>query len=435
MPRSTTSAFSRSVRTGRPKRILLSIVSLLVLGSLAVAGCKESISNIGGPFFPDKISQKTLTLSDTNVLKLSNFVRTTVQSPVHSYNVNSFGTTLFVGKVKDAAASEDLQVWSLLRFQSITADTLANVDSIRLQLRLIAYRYGDPSSTHVDVSVYAETKQKVNDSTSSLLLSDLNPTPLGSFVGDISSDSTPTISIKLDTALYKKLDLSTVAFVVVPNTMTTVRGFGASETGTTGFAPSMEYNVHQPSASELVTTRPAVFDYHLVQDASTVPSGEFSLRGSASRRELVAVALSTLNNASDSISGFSTVNSAVLVLKLDPARTRHSANAGDTLGPAIVQLYAPSSSDSLGLLVAYGTADRADPTIYRFQIRTLIEQWLRFPDKNFGFEVRAGYVLRGFGTRLDTVDDFTLNRFTFFGSDATDTTKRPSLILTYSILK
>lgn len=434
MPSSQTSAFSLDQIGGaRSRAPRFHAIVLMILFGIGVGGCKEAISNIGGPFFPDKITQKSITVTDSSILKFSNYVQPVVQSPVHTYNINAFGTTLFVGKVSDPAASENMQVWSLLRFQSIATDTLSNVDSVRLQLRLISYRYGDLTSTHVDVSVYAETKQKVNDSTTSLSMSDLSPTPLGSYVGDISSDSTPTIFIKLDTAQFKKLDLTTVAFVVVPNAMTNVRGFGASENGTGGFPPQLEYNVH--GTSELVTTRPAVFDFHLVQEASVIPAGEFSLRGSASRRENVQIAIAKLNTQADSISQFSTVNSAMLVLKLDPALTRHSENSADTVGPAIVQLFATASDDSLATLVSYGTRDPVDPTIYRFEIRTMVEEWLRTPTKNFGFEVRPGYVIRTFGTRIDAVDDFTLNRWTFYGSDAADISKRPSLVLTYSILK
>ncbi len=405
----------------------------LVVCTFFGAGCKEQISGIGGPFFSDKITEKTLTLIDSNTVKFANYVQPIVQSSVHSYNVNAFGTTLFLGKVTDAGASENVQAWSLLRFQFLSSDTLANVDSVRLQLRLINYRYGDLTNTHLDFSVYAETNQRVNDSTKSLTMADLSPSPLGTFVGDIMSDSTNTIYVKLDTSLYKHLDLTTAAFVLVPNAMSNVRGFGSSENS--GFQPQMEYNVHQAATSDLVTTRPVVFDFPLVLDASVAPAGEFSLRGSLSRREFVRVDVNRLNTPADSISQFSTVNSAVLSLRLDRALTRHSDNSGDTAGPVVVQLFAPLTADSTAIVVSNGTVDPVDPTLYHFQIRTMVEQWLRDSTKNFGFELRSGYVLRTFGTRLDAVDDVTLNRWTFYGADATDPAKRPVLVLTYSILK
>jgi hypothetical protein len=419
---------------------------LLVAGSF-LASCKEQITDLGSAYFPDKIVLDSATVTDTTILSLSNFVFSTVKSLGTTFQVNTAGTSMFIGAVNDGPSGEVVQSWGLFRFTPITGDSLNHLDSVRLLLRLIPYNYGpDTNNTLVSLSVYAEMKGKVSDSTTSLTINDLGPL-VGTFSQNLTIDSSPVVAIKLDTAFFAHQDLTVAAFVVIPtpsaNTttpMNTIRGFATTATTTAGFAPLLEYDIHSPDSA--VSYHTTTVDFHLVLDLSSPPlgppQGEFSLRGSLSRRELVNINLTKLKGTRDSLGQFSTVNSAQLVLHLDPQRTRHSASVTDTTGPAVMQLTASVASDSTPIFVVYGTHDVNDPTIYRFQVRGLLETWLRDSTKNFGFMLGAGDVARTFGTistHSDAVDDYTINRWTFYNATAADPKKRPSLSLTFSILK
>jgi hypothetical protein len=68
-----------------------------------------------------------------------------------------------------------------------------------------------------------------------------------------------------------------------------------------------------------------------------------------------------------------------------------------------------------------------------------VEQWLRTPAQNLGFELRSGFVTHNYGlpATFENIgaEDNTLNRWTFYGPDCADTSKRPYFILSYSRLK
>jgi hypothetical protein len=436
-------AFLRPIRTSlsiarsrKPGSIAL-LALLLVAGSF-LSSCKEQITDLGSAYFPDKIVVDSSTVTDTTILSLSNFVFSSVNSLGTTYQVNTAGTSMFIGAVNDPSSNEVVQSWGLFRFTPITGDSLNHLDSVRLLLRLVPFNYGpDTNNNLVSLSVYAEMHGRVSDSTTSISMSDLGPL-VGTFSQNLTIDSSPVVAIKLDPTFFANQDLTVAAFVVIPTpgTMNTIRGFATTASTTAGFAPLLEYDIHSPDST--VSYHPTTVDYHLVLDQSTAPAGEFSLRGSLSRRELVNINIPKLNATADSVKQFSTVNSAQLVLHLDPQRTRHSASVTDTTGPAIMQLTATLASDSTPVFVVYGTHDVNDPTIYRFQVRTVFEAWLRDSTKNFGFMLGAGDVARTFGVispHSDAVDDYSVNRWTFYSASATDPKKRPSLSLTFSILK
>ncbi len=405
-------------------------LSLFALFAITLSSCKEETSLIGAQYFSDTITVRTVTVKDSSFFGFANYSFSTVTTAAQTFNANYASSSIFIGKVSDA--NENAESWGVFKFVVLGLDSLAHVDSAQLQLKLLPYRFGDIGNTHIEFTVYPETGGKIDNATTTLATTDLGATPLGHFVGDLPSDSSITITINLDTAQLKKYDPLKLALVVVPGAMTNVRAVGTSEVATAGFAPQLLYTVDY-SGTITEVSHPAYLDYHLFNDKSAALPGEFTIRGSANRRESVSINLANLNKTIDSIGKYTTVNNAFLVLKIDSLHSRHSDNVSDTLGPSVIQLRAANATlDSTGVLVSYGTRDPSDPSLYKFQIRRMIELWQRDPTQNFGFELRTGDIIRGFLGYSVSVEDYTLNRWTFYGIDAADPNNRPKLVLTYS---
>jgi len=162
---------------------------------------------------------------------------------------------------------------------------------------------------------------------------------------------------------------------------------------------------------------------------------EFTLRGGTGAREHITFNLMRPGDTAK-LTQFTTVNNADLILFEDQANSRQSDLTIDTAGPAIVQI--TGVGDTATSLVGFGWRDTVNGNVrVHFQIRGLIENWLRSPVNNFGLDLRSGYVTRlipGPGGVNIGVEDNTLNRWTFYGPNYPDATKHPQLILTYSNL-
>ena len=407
------------------------VVILLLLILVDLTGCQDKISSIGSAYFPDTVQFQTSVRNDTGFMR-----HTTVSQPVvvaggRTFNLTWASPLIAIGRVADA--QEQLESWGLLRFSSITPDTLGHTIGLRLLLRGIPFKYGDTTNSHIDFQVYYENKgslSKITDSTTLLSKSDLSANAVGTFVGDFLDSTDNLLAIPLDSSIIPQLSATSIAFVVTPGpTMVNVRGFGTSDNADLTSFPELEYTVKYGDSTTIIYRTP-VLDFHLVHDGSTTPPHEFTLRGSLGVRDSIYL---NLNRPADTaqLTQFSTINNAVLILHLDLNNSRRSNLTADTAGPDIVQL--TNLGDST-VFWGNGYHDAADPSLYRFQVRSLIEDWLRNPTQNLGFELRAGYSGRTFITTSVAVEDNTLNRWTFYGPDYPDPTKRPQLILSYSKL-
>ena len=407
-------------------------IPLLVIAS--IVGCKDETSTIGSAYFPDTVQFQTSIRSDTGFIKLTSIARPVVTVSGQPFNITWASPMMIVGRVADA--NEQLESWGLLQFSPVNSDdTLAHTVGVRLLLKDVPYKYGDTTNSHIDFQVYFENKgsnSKISDSTTQLSKSDLSANPVGTFAGDFLDVKDSILAIPLDSAtIMPQLSAASLRFIVTPGpTMTNARGFGTTEnTADVNSIPELEYTVKYGDTTTIIYRTP-VLDFHLVHDMSVTPPHEFTLRGSLGVRDSIYLNLTRL---SDSLNTFTTVNNAVLVLHVDPNNTRRSNNVADTAGPNIVQNTAISDST---VFEGNGYRDPSDPTIYRFQVRALLEYWLRNPTLNFGFELWSGYSFRTFITNTNAVavEDNTLNRWTFYGQDYPDSTKRPQIVLSYSKL-
>ncbi len=423
---------------------LLKYAFLLLAAGLALAGCQDKISTLGAQYYSDTISTETSIRNDPGFIQFADTLRPFVAANGVDYGLNDSTTLMIIGKVNNPyppSNTENLESWGFLAFPPL--DSVNNITGVRLILKDHLYKYGDSTSatsSMVDLSVYA-VYNAVFDAMDSFPTA--NPPNGGVLVGSIDTlfpDSTDReLAITLNqnsNAVIPLLTESFNAFVIIPKpTMTNARGFGTIHSYSDASSiPQMIY--YLKNGNSVVAT--PTLDFHIVHDMSITPTNEFTLRGSMGKRERITLNLTRPTDTAQ-LNGFTTINNATLVLHIDPNNSSHSNIQGDTAGPDVVLLGTVDSADHYE---SNGYLDPTDPTntTYRFQVRTLIEQWLRNPSQNLGFELRSGFDDHSFGALESIgVEDNTLNRWTFYGPNYgmshSDSTKRPYFILSYSKLK
>jgi hypothetical protein len=425
------------VRSSHIRRLSALILLALVIAS-TLTSCEDKVSTLAAPFYADTVQLKTTVRNDLGFMQMRTLTVSKIPVGGITHNITLYSPLLLIGRV--ATEYENVESWGVLQFPVLPDTTFAKVASARLLLRDQNYRYGDSTTTpnRVDFQLYeySPVANTLLDSTTILSKSQLKAIPAGVFQNDFADKADSVLALAIDTSMLADLKSASLAFVVTPgNTMTNVRGFGTMQSSDTNARPSLEYTLKDGSK---VAIRPTT-EFHVVSDMSpALPADEFSLRGSLGMRVFDTLAL-TRPTDSAQLSRFSTINSAELVLTFDPLRSRHSSFALDTAGPAIVRLTSKLSEANIdtGAVLPFPSTGYfvASDTTYHFQIRGILEYWLRNPGSNFGFELRAGYLDRAFSpTNQYGVEDNSINRWTFYGQNATDITKRPKLILSYSRL-
>ena len=401
----------------------------LVLAGV-LAGCQDRISALGAPFYTDTVGIRTVVRNDAGFMQFADTIHPLVNVNGVDVALTDSTTLMLIGQVN--IGNENLSSWGVIQFPPLSPDTQAMVTGIRLLLKDFAYKYGDTASSFVSFRVWT-THNTVFDSTTSLSMSDLSPMPVNS-TDTIFGDTTDhTLPLPLDTTAVKPLLTESLnAFVITPGpNMTNVRAFGTLHNyfNDANSIPELQLILNN---GDTIYRYPTL-DFHLVKDNSITPAGEFTLRASTGRRERINL---NLTRPTDTVhlDPFTTINNATLVLHLDPTNTRLASLVGDTVGPNIVMLGLLDSADHPE---GNGLLDLSDPThtTYRFQVRALVENWLRNPSQNLGFELRSEFAYRTIGGELIGVEDNTLNRWTFYGPNCSDSSKRPYFILSYSKLR
>lgn len=401
---------------------------LILLPAFALLSCEDELSSLGNEHFPDPatvVSQAfDLGGADTALATFRSYSNALLELSTSNYNSNYSATTLFVGRT----ATADPEVWSVLRFPVLSADTLSRVTSVRLVLSVVPFVYG-ASDTKASFDVYIEGGSKVTQATTSLTRADLSGTAFASFDATLPDSALHSVVLELDSSIRSQLGAVSLAFVVVPRaTMTNVRAFGSSESVDKRFHPRLEYSYRQDTAIKTTSVTPSM-DYSIVSRPQV--TSDLVVSGGINQRTRIRFALEKLTSLHQN--PFATINDATLTLRLDPSRSS-LLNTRDTLAPAIVLLESARETDTIGNLLTWGERDKSDPTLYRFQVREMLEHWLRNPTQNFGFELRAGSVMRSFGTQRASTEDYSLNRRVFFGPTGADPAQRPHLHITYSTL-
>jgi hypothetical protein len=412
-------------------RFLIALALVLSLGG-ALASCEESSSSIGLQYYSDTVAYKTDTVGALSpVLTWTPTSQPKIVAGSRTFNLTWASPLMLVGRSKQG--TEDVESWGVLRFLGVGSDTLSKTTAVRLLLHTIQFKYGlDSANSNVDFQIYAQRGGgTITDSSTSINTTELTTTPVASFTGSLIDSTGTLVSIPLDSAEIPKLIATSYAFVIEPGpTMNHARGFATSD-ATSALVPLIEYTVQTDTGIAKIT-RPASLDMHVVKDASQLTAGEFELRGSLGTRMHLDLDMRRIQD-SLGLTRFSTVNSAVLELHADLANTRISNIQLDTAGPTIVRL--TGTTDSATAYYGAMTHDPARPDVYTITFGNLLELWLRDPSSYHGIDLRAGWNNRLFISTLAGVEDNTLNRWSFYGPNATDPAKRPRVFISHSTLK
>ncbi len=402
-------------------------IALLLLTALGLSACEDEISNIGAPYFSDTIGITTDTFhlnSATPGIAVSSYGLPVIPTTGQSYNATAGSGTLFYGKAEAGA----IEAWSVLKFPLLPEDTLNRVTSVKLILQVIPYRHGDQTTLAEEVKVYVEGAGKITEATTALALTDLSPNPFGQFVGEQIDSTSLSIEIALDSAIRTQLSAASTSLVLVPGAMTNIRAVGSADVADAKFHPQLEYT-YLDGTTEKKTYRKPLLDMNIVKRTNTQTADQLLIAGGTNDRVLFTVKLDSLK-----VDRYASINTATLRMKLDPAQSSIGQNLRDTTGPAVIFKNTASTSDTSVSLIAFGVKSKTDLNVYEFQLRDVVEQWLDDPSRNFGFELRAGYAARTVGGNIIITEDYTLNRWTFYGPNSAEA-DRPTLIITSSSLK
>ncbi|MEI8135288.1 MAG: hypothetical protein WCH46_09505 [bacterium] len=407
--------------------------SVLLLLFIAAAGltssCTEKISGVGSGYLRDTISSGTQVFSDSSTLHFSQITKRTLTVSGLTYSENVKSTVLLFGKV-----AGDIEAWTAMKMPFLP-DSIGQVvgDTLILRMRY-AYHYGDASDENVDFSVWTETGNAVNDSTTTLSQSNLGKV-VGTYKATIKKDTTATISVPLDTAILNSLlRTASLVLVIVPNaSMNTVRNFASIENGDNTFSPALKLSIQGTAGVSTILRNPVTDCHYVISDNATLP-GEFTLRGSYAKHSRLVIDIRGIRTQL-ALNPFVTINSALLQLRSDPAAHKYSDYPVDTAGPVLAYVTNTGVADTGHFFVEYGSHSSADVDLYAYQVRAYIEHALRNGDDSLVFEFRSGFSSRIFNGATIDAEDYNINRWGLYGFDVADKTKRPQLLLTYSFLR
>jgi hypothetical protein len=405
------------------QRFFLPFLLLLTLG---VSSCEDELSTIGAPYFTDTIAvvtRRDTIATNTPGVSLSSYTLQNIPSTGTAFNSMTGATTIFAGKAENGA----VEAWAALKFPVLQSDTLSKVTAVRLNLKVIPFKHGEQSD-NADLTVRLEEAGKITESLTGLELADLSAGEFGRFQGAIIDTSNHMVSIQLDTSIISRLGAGSLSFVIVPGAMNNIRTFGSIEAGDAKFHPQLEYTFTNNGETKITYRKPTL-DLTVVKRTRTATTDQLFIAGGTNDRVFVQ-----LNPDSLGIDRFSSINNAILRLKLDPSQSSINQNVRDTIGPAIVLKGMSGQGDTLSSIISYGVKAGANSDIYEFQIRDILEYWLARPTENFGFELRGGYVARRVGGSLIFTEDYSMNRWTFYGPGSA-IGNRPELVITSSSLQ
>lgn len=407
------------------------IIGILIAVFLfTLSSCEEKLSGIGYDLLRDTVAVKTTTLGDSGALTSFSFSKKDVNAQGVTFTLNYASPHLFIGKVP----SENLESWIILK-APLVSDTEGSLLSAYLELPMRnTFLYGETSTDSISFSVFLETSGKVTDSTRTLTKADLSANPVGFGFASVGKDSLGTIKVILDSAsITPFIHTASLAFVLVPNeSMRNIRSFAATDAGDVLQYPKIHYSMLK-NGDTTGTNHTPKFDYHLVTDDASVLPGTFRLRGAAANRHRFTLNIKAIREQL-ALDPFATFNNGLLQLQLEPSQTSSSVTPTDTIAAILAEIAAPQTTDSAVILRSYGFRDDITSNAYNFQIREVIEKALRGGLDSVVLELRTGYALRLFTGVQVAVEDYHLNRWAFYDISATDPTKRPKLLLTYSYL-
>lgn len=405
------------------------LIFFLLSGLFLLTSCEEKLSGIGYDLLRDTVSVQTTTLGDSGVIGSSAYDKKDVNALGIPFAANYGSPRMFIGKVP----SENLESWIVLK-APLLPDTVGYVSEIKLHVPMgSAYLYGDPADDSVRFEVYMETQGKITDSTKTISLGELTPLPVGYANVRVAKDSVSKITIVLDSSRVNPfVHTTSLAFVLVPDAAAkSIRSFSSSENEDVLLRPSIQYTTIKNGDTTEKYYDPK-FDFHLVTDNTPVSAGIFTIRGSVVKRNRFTLDITSIKQKL-ALDPFTTFNNGLLQLHLVPGSFSSSYLPVDEESPILLEITS-QTTDSAVFLVSEGLIDESNSEIYNFQIRGVIERALRNGLDSVVLELRSGYAQRSFTGVSLLIEDYHLSKWSFYDVTASDPTKRPVLVLTYSYL-
>jgi hypothetical protein len=316
--------------------------------------------------------------------------------------------------------------YTMLRFLYMPNRDTVQVLSAKLELRAVSW-FGD-SSGQLGLNAYVISRNWGQTTLTYYSLFGLwssDDSALTSpYLGTISSD-TEWVSLNLRPSIVEKwlddtLSVNNYGIVLVPTDQcNVVRGFNAFDYDSVSFYPKLTIIAKGNSTNLPDTTVYQTYGQDTfvgnVDDLASTPSLLYVQSGVAYR--------SLLQFDCSSIPRGATINRAMLTLSFDPTNLDLNRFTGDT---AIVAHRAISTTDGIKF-EAYstrGSSSLRDSSTIAIDIRHHVQTWIRDASQNSGVLLRM----------VDASEYSSAGRFAFFNYNAADTTKRPRLVVTYSVL-
>jgi hypothetical protein len=394
-------------KTLAPSSILIGITLATLL-----AGCSDeptSSNSVGTQLIPGNVVTQTITLRPYG-------------STSFRHNTAMDGRTNLVGKSQQLGYDASM----MLRFLYLPIRDTVRVLSAKLQLRAVTW-FGDSAGTlGLDAHVITRNWGQTTLTYDSLAgLWNTGSSALTSpYVSTVGRDTEFVTLSLLPSVVQSWLDDTTSAYnygiALVPTAAcNVVRGFNAFDYDSVTFYPKLTIiaqgvNTNLPDTTEYQTYGQDTFVGN-ADNLVTDPTLIYLQSGVAYR--------SILRFDCTGIPRGATINRASLTLTFDPAGLKLNRFTGDT---AIVAHRIASTTDSTQF-EAYstrGSSSLRDSATLAIDLRHHVQTWLRDASQNSGVLLRMP----------DASEYTSAGRFTFFNQNAADSTKRPRLVVTYSVL-
>ena len=383
------------------------LVALLVLIAAITIGCSDDPNAVGIALLPssDRITIDTLTIRSSS-------------SATDTARVQGISTNLLLGKYNH------LEARTLLEFDGIPTDKpKATIDTALLTLH-VNYRFMD-SSGSIAINLYHllltwSSSTLTWDSLTENTYYQTTTKPDTTFYSSVQAgDSILTVNIRPVVAAWFLAENSTPpAVILVPDPLANLKfvlGFSNFVNNGGDFRPSLKITYHDSTAADTTTFTLAPSQQLFVansklpvpKDTMYVQAG-IAYRGQVWYPDSLFRTGSPLKNAS--------VTKAVMTVYLNaPASLRNAYT--DNVIEARLALDS-TSQPKVGSLYTQGTPNQNDSTMFTFDARIFIQQWLA-GTPNYGIVLRAGNEYASF------------DGFKFYGARS-DSAHRPTLKVTYT---
>jgi hypothetical protein len=414
---------------------------LALLGS--VAGCNDAPTTIGSEYLPEGVEFRSLTIGGES-FSVSSGIST------QSNNSNEGGTGVLVGRAADSTVAHGLLAFTTFS-STVTGSAAQPVTAASLTLRSYGYVYGDTAArtTAFDV-VVIDGPMSQNAQYSDILASTIAAAPsIGTFSGVVPRDG--AIEVTLDPAktqdfLRSYLEIASDNSVTVKKHLALRASSDAGSitafVGVTflGLADSMKPTLNVTAGTTPVQLRAEVASW-ITKLPVDPGAGKFILAGGAPVRSYLRIRL-------DSLPANAVIHQAELTLHADTAASRGGSSGIPTF---VIAYVADDSNAARNTLrtgnASYfsGTRSAADslsfsPVIRFSNVGAVITAWARsrrVNDTSSSLIPNNGLILalNRITSLRDDQESASVDRLVFFGPDAADPSKRPTLKITYSILR